>query len=140
MLVLANASKPNERTIGLASVTVFGILVTLLNFAMVAWRSGMSADLISQMSPAPMIVQSLGTLACIFALIARGKFGRLAVATLLSSIWFIQMMGNSRNLAAISIAFLGGGIIICLVNYLQRSGLWVRWSAETADGHSLESS
>ncbi len=130
MLVIASATKSSERAVTMVAITVFGIFVSLANYATIYWGNDLRGVPVSVYSPMPSILREIGTLACVLALVTRGKFGGLSVAVFLLSTWLLPWMGNPRNSGAISIGLLGGSLVILLVNYLQQSGKWVRWSAE----------
>jgi hypothetical protein len=83
-------------------------------------------------SPMTNIVYQIGFNILLVGLMQRGKNSVKAIAIMLFSLWIVRFLGMSSNIIAMAMGLFGGAGLIFLVNYLQRTGRWVRWSAESA--------
>jgi hypothetical protein len=130
MLVLSSATKPSDRMFALTAVTCIGLVIALANYGLLIWQGVGSTVPIAQLYPWTSMLQSVGSLLVLLVLINRMKPG-ITVPVFLISVWLLKMMGNTHNWLGIIAGLFGGALVISIVTYLQNSGRWVRWSADS---------
>lgn len=136
MLAICSATIPRDRFLFLAILGFLGVVTALAQYG-VALSQGLPRQVPASLySPMSALIQQLGVLAVIGALLQRERHLLQSVAIFLISEWMLLVMPNSRDNIATAIGLFGGAVVIFVVNFLQRTGRWVRWSAES-DSHTL---
>ena len=132
MLVICSATNQKTRFQFLAILGVFGVFGALATYG-IALSNGWARQVpASVYSPIPTLVEQVGSVIVIVALLQRERNSIQAIAAFLVMKWVLSMMPYSHDVFSMAIGLFGGAGLIFLVNYLQRTGRWVRWSAENA--------
>jgi hypothetical protein len=132
VLVFANATQYSTRVKFMCLFFGFDIIFRFVQYSWSYYKfQGISHEIAAKfISPVFDIILSIGFFAVIVGLMQRGRSSVQAIAVFLTTYLVFRYTASNESSREAAIGLFGGSAVIHLVNYLQKSGLWVRWSPE----------